>query len=217
MTLLPLAVSLVVVWWILQNVIPIADYLQTNFSEYLPDFLDARAFYVSVVLVAFLAFVMFMGMLTRYVLGRQFIGMWDMVFSKLPLLGWVYDTVKQVLAAFNTGKSAFKEVVMIPYPHEDSWAIAFLTNEAPQKFNERTGEVMIAVFMPTTPNPTSGFLMYIPKRLVKKTDLTVDQAFKLIISTGMLSLDEVKEGKDVLDKTTPTLSQVQKKEGEEDE
>ena len=70
--------------------------------------------------------------------------------------------------------------------------------------------------MPTTPNPTSGFLMYIPKRLVKKTELTVDQAFKLIISTGMLSLEEIKEGDDVIRAANPGLSSM-KKEGEDDE
>ncbi len=148
-------------------------------------------FYMSFLsLIVIFALILIIGALSRNLFGKQLISLSEQLLGNIPIVRWIYSTVKQVTEAFSTGQSAFKEVVLIRYPNPDSWAIAFLTSDAPDDFNEKTGEDLVAVFMPTTPNPTSGFLLYVRRKDIIKTDLCVDRAFKLIISVGMIKEDE---------------------------
>ena len=195
-TLLPLGLSLFVLFFLLKYLEPIAEQIISWSSGKVPAFFSSYPFVYMVLILALLAATVGIGVISKWVIGKQLIHIGDFVFGRIPIVGWFYETVKQVVAAFNTGKSAFKAVVLIPYPHDRVWALAFLTNDDPEQFDKCVGEDLVAVFMPTTPNPTSGFLMYVPRKDVKTTNLSVDQAFKLIISTGMLSLEEIKEGID---------------------
>ncbi len=178
-TTLPLAATALVIWWI-------DKFLRGFWPEQYRD-----EFYVSLVSLIFIVLVLLvMGAVSHNILGRQLLRLGDYLVTRIPIVGSVYGTVKQVTEAFNSGRSAFREVLLIRYPHEHSWAIAFLTNDAPRHFSELADDELLAVFMPTTPNPTSGFLMFVPKKDVKRTSLSVDEAFKLIISTGMVLTNE---------------------------
>lgn len=148
-------------------------------------------YYISFLsLLVLFMIILFIGVLSKNLLGKQMIGLSERLLSNIPIIRWIYSTVKQVTEAFSTGKSAFKEVVLIRYPNPNTWAVAFVTSDAPDEFLSVTEEQLVAVFMPTTPNPTSGFLLFVQRKDIVKTELSVDQAFKLIISIGMIKEEE---------------------------
>jgi len=150
--------------------------------------------YISIVsLIVLVFFIFVLGALSHSIFGRQMLALGDYFLNKIPIIRWVYSTVKQVTEAFSSGKSAFKEVVLIRYPHDKAWALAFLTADSNSFIDDPTGEDLVSVFMPTTPNPTSGFLIFVPKRDIVKTMFTVDQAFRLIISAGTIQKTELEE------------------------
>jgi len=115
----------------------------------------------------------------------------DAFLRHIPIFGSLYSTIKQVLQTIlsSEGKS-FRKVLLIEYPREGLWSIAFLTSEASAEINQTTGEEMIIVFIPTTPNPTSGFLIIVPKTKVNELALSVEEAFKVIVSLGTLKIDD---------------------------
>jgi uncharacterized membrane protein len=102
---------------------------------------------------------------------------------RIPLLNKIYGTVKQVNEAFTSNKSSFKGVVLVPYPHANSYSIGFVTSD---RTLPKTGEKLIGVFIPTTPNPTAGFLIFVPEPDVMKMDMSVAEGIKFIISLGAI-------------------------------
>lgn len=125
------------------------------------------------------------GRLARNYLGQQAIEWADHALLHIPLLNKIYGTVKQVNEAFSSNKSSFKQVVLVPFPHPGSHSIGFVTGE--QKSLSPAGETLISVFIPTTPNPTSGFLIMLPEKQITKLDMSVADGIKFIISLGALS------------------------------
>ncbi|MDR3048773.1 MAG: DUF502 domain-containing protein [Elusimicrobiota bacterium] len=138
------------------------------------------SFFISIALVCLLGF------LTNKVLGRNVIKFFEKAIEKIPMISTVYFSAKQFINFIFAGdnEKGFKQVVFVPYPYKGVYAAAFLTNEQTIK-----GENYICVFMPTTPNPSTGFLMMFKKEEVVYTDYTIDQAFQFIISVGVISLD----------------------------
>lgn len=122
------------------------------------------------------------GMLTESWLVNSFIGYFNLLMSKLPVIRNIYTTVSQVAQSTLGGYENFTDVVMVEYPRKGVYSLAFKTSES-----EIMGEdKYINVFLPTTPNPTSGFYLIVPADEVKKTELSPEQAFKLIISAGIV-------------------------------
>ena len=120
--------------------------------------------------------------------GRLYHRIVDATLSKIPGLNSIYNTVKQIIDTFATTQSnAFKEVVLIEYPQKDIYALAFLTSETKGEIAVRKNKKMINVFMPSTPNPTTGFLMFVPLSKCTKLSMSVDQAIKYIISAGLVT------------------------------
>jgi len=127
------------------------------------------------------------------VAGRNFLGEWvvdqfSRLMSKIPFIGSVYGSLRQVmLTLVDTKGDKFGRAVLIEYPKENSWTIGFVTTEKPpSEIREHFDEDMLCVFVPTTPNPTSGFFMFVPKSRAKPLDITVDQAFKVVVSLGLV-------------------------------
>ena len=115
-------------------------------------------------------------------------GWWPKIYSKIPGLNSIYSTVKQIIDTFATTQSnAFKEVVLIEYPQKDIFALAFLTSETKGEIASKKNKKMINVFMPSTPNPTTGFLMFVPLSKCIRLSMSVDQAIKYIISAGLVT------------------------------
>jgi uncharacterized membrane protein len=129
-----------------------------------------------------------LGRLTRYYIGRKLIQALDRVLLRIPLLNKIYSTVKQVNEAFtSTNKSSFKQVVLVQFPHPGAYSVGFLTGAAHKELQHKNGEKMLSVFVPTTPNPTSGFLLMAPESEIVKLEMSVADGIKFIISLGAVA------------------------------
>jgi len=130
--------------------------------------------------------VIVIGMVTTNVVGRRAVGYWDKFFLGMPLVRGIYNSTKQIVDAFLApDNSAFQQVVLVEYPRKGIYALGFLTSEVKGEVQKRTGSNLLAVFVPTTPNPTSGMLVFVPKDEVQKLDMPVDDGLKLIVSGGV--------------------------------
>ncbi len=140
------------------------------------------AFAVAVVMVSVV------GVLTRYYIGKKMIDWTDRLLMSVPLTNKIYGTIKQVNKAFTSGnKTAFKTVVLVEYPREGIYSLGFVTSESQDEFQIATGKDTVCVFIPTTPIPTAGFLIFVPRDKVTKLDVSVADGIKYIISLGAIS------------------------------
>ena len=137
------------------------------------------AFGLAVVLVSLV------GRLTRYYIGKKMVEMLDHVLRRVPLFNKIYLTIKQVNEAFTSNKSSFKQVVLIEFPRAGQRAVGFVTGEQDGAF-QQGAEKTISVFVPTTPNPTGGFLLLVPESEVTKLDMSVAEGIKFIVSLGAI-------------------------------
>lgn len=130
--------------------------------------------------------VVIIGMVTTNVVGRRAVGYWDRFFLGVPIARGIYNSTKQIVDAFLAqGNSAFQQVVLVEYPRKGMFALGFLTGEMKGEVTERTQSDLLTVFVPTTPNPTSGMLVLVPRDEVRRLDMPVDDGLKLIVSGGV--------------------------------
>ena len=140
-----------------------------------------------------LVFIIFslIGFLTTGLLGRIFSSFIEKILSKIPVLRNIYSGLKQLFETILSKKSnSFREVVLIEYPRKGIWAMGFLTGNTKGEVNRKTKNEMVNIFLPTTPNPTSGFLLFLPKKDIQRLSMTVEEGIKMIISAGMLTPSE---------------------------
>lgn len=127
------------------------------------------------------------GIVATNFLGQRLMRWSEAVLDRIPLVRSIYSATKQVMeTVFSTNSEAFRKVLLVEYPRQGLWSLAFQTGLASQEISERTGEEMLSIFIPTTPNPTSGFLMMVSKSSIKELSMSVDDALKLIISLGVM-------------------------------
>ncbi|HUF55369.1 MAG TPA: DUF502 domain-containing protein [Thermohalobaculum sp.] len=140
-------------------------------------------------LLIFLLATTFVGYLARKVFGRQLIRFGETLIDRMPIVRWIYNALKQIVETIlSQSASSFQQACLIEYPRRGAWAIAFVATETKGELLEKSGEErMISLFLPTTPNPTSGFLLFVPARDVHLLDMTVEEAAKLVISAGLVS------------------------------
>jgi uncharacterized membrane protein len=126
-----------------------------------------------------------LGFLSNYVLGKFFISTTERFLDKVPFLSTVYRSVKQIVETFGReNRAVFKAVVLIEYPRKDCWVLGFLTGDASSDTENVAGKKLSNVFVPTTPNPTSGFLLLLPRDEVHYLDMSVGDGMKMLISGG---------------------------------
>ncbi|MFS2317682.1 DUF502 domain-containing protein [Maricaulis sp. D1M11] len=126
--------------------------------------------------------------------GRQLISLWERIVDSVPLVRNVYGAIKQIVeTVFSGTQESFKEVVLIEYPMKGLFAVAFVSAEGRGPVKDKLGDDVIGVFVPTTPNPTSGFLLYVSRADTIAVDLSVEEAAKLIISFGLVTPDKLPE------------------------
>ncbi|MCB1049628.1 MAG: DUF502 domain-containing protein [Acidobacteria bacterium] len=146
--------------------------------------------FVSVLLV--ILFILLIGALANFYFGKRVLGMIDWAMMKLPIVRGIYGGTKQILDAFSIQKSnAFKTVVLIEYPKKDCWVLGFLTSNEDRTKN-LFGEHLSAVFVPSTPNPTTGFLLFLRAVDIRVVDISVEEAVKLIVSGGVVLPSEIR-------------------------
>ena len=138
-------------------------------------------------LVVTVAAVLAAGFLTTNYIGRFFLNLWDQLMYRIPLVNSIYRTVQQMVEAiWQEDKKAFQKVVMIEYPRRGIFSMGFLTGTAAPEASMRAAADMVNVFIPTTPNPTSGFLLLVPQEEVIPLDMPVEEGIKLIVSAGVV-------------------------------
>tara|TARA_Y100001960_G_scaffold333783_1_gene440944 strand:- start:4354 stop:5088 length:735 start_codon:yes stop_codon:yes gene_type:complete len=181
----------------MQSFIPI-EHIQTLTLRYESPMLEALIGEKQIpglgLLLGFVVIV-FVGMLAKNVIGKKLFGFWDKIFHKTPLIRSIYSSLKQITNTIsNTSSASFREVVLVEYPRKGCWVMAFVsgnTTVSVKKHLKEEGEDFVNVFVPTTPNPTSGFLIFVPRKSLKRLDMTVEQGLKLVISAGIVApIDE---------------------------
>jgi uncharacterized membrane protein len=130
------------------------------------------------------------GVLAANFVGRAFVGGWEMILNRIPVVRSIYSVAKNFAElVFSDSSQSFKSVLLIEYPRKGIYSLAFQTSTQMGEVQGRTGEEIVCCFVPTTPNPTSGFLIIAPKKDVTVLDMDVDEALKMIISLGVVVPD----------------------------
>jgi uncharacterized membrane protein len=141
-----------------------------------------------IALVATLAFVLLVGVLARWVIGQRLLRMFEAVVARIPLAKTIYGSARQLIDLLQSKPDGTQRVVLIDFPHRDMKSVGFVTRILK---DERTGADLAAVYVPTTPNPTSGYLEIVPVAQLTPTEWTVDEAMSFIISGGAVSPEKV--------------------------
>mgnify|MGYP001582105769 CR=1 FL=1 len=139
-------------------------------------------------IITLILFVLVIGIISTNYFGNRIVRFWDEIMHKLPLVRGVYSTVKQVMQTFSV-KHSFRGVALVEYPREGCYSIGFVTGDVAGGAVGLIGDYQ-TVFVPTTPNPTAGFLLILPESEVRHLDMSVEQGMKFIISLGLVSLGE---------------------------
>jgi uncharacterized membrane protein len=135
-----------------------------------------------------LAILLLTGVITANFFGARVILLWESVLGRIPFVKSIYSSVKQVSdTLLSESGTAFRKALLVEYPYPGSWTIAFLTGAPAAEIAEDLPGEHVSVYVPTTPNPTSGFFLMLPKSRVHELDMTVDQALKYIISMGVVA------------------------------
>ena len=142
-------------------------------------------------LITVFIFFAIIGFLTTGLFGRIFSSLVEKILSKIPVLRNIYSGLKQLFETILSKRSnSFREVILLEYPRKGIWAMGFLTGDTEGEVQRLTKNSMINIFLPTTPNPTSGFLLFVPAKDVLRLSMSVEEAIKMIISAGILTPSE---------------------------
>jgi len=152
-----------------------------NPDPYLPYNIPGLEILISLFLITFV------GWLSLTFIGRRFVMFFESVLNRIPILRTIYSSAEQLMENFSQDKKNKKSVVLVQYPRQGIWAVGFATKENTGKIKNAIGEDSINVFVPTTPNPTSGFLLMFPKKDVIFLDLTFEEASKFVVSAGSIN------------------------------
>lgn len=146
-------------------------------------------------LILAIAVLLLTGMLAANLFGRKLVAFWESLVNRIPLVRSIYISVKQVSETLLSDSSkSFRKAVAVEYPRRGILSLGFLTGRALRTVDQKTKEPLMSVFIPTTPNPTSGFIIMVPEAEIHDLDITVEEAFKYIISLGVISNGNDGEG-----------------------
>jgi len=192
LVILPIFITGYVIWLLIKAMDVFLKYIP---QKYLPEtYLNIYIPGLGLILVVILILVV--GVLTRNIAGRRVLQFWDNLVDRIPLARIIYSSVKQLLQAFFFQNSdAFQRVALVEYPRRGIYVLGFITGESKGEAQEKINKKMINVFIPTTPNPTSGFYILVPEEDLTMLDMSVEDAFKLLISGGLVSPDELKRAR----------------------
>jgi len=151
---------------------------EINPNHYLPYNIPGLEIIISILIITVI------GGLSLSFIGKKLLNLFNNVLKKIPILRTIYSAIGQMTETFTKSDSNKKNVVLIEYPRKGTWAVGFATKENTGEITKKTNRKLINVFVPTTPNPTSGFLLMFPKEEVIYLDLTFEEASKFIVSAG---------------------------------
>ncbi len=186
---IPLGLSVVVIKFFLElinNIVP---------TQYLPEVLfDLDNAIPGSGIVWVILIMLITGALVNNFIGRKLIQLWEKLLNKIPGFRGIYSALKQLSdTVLSPSGESFKKALLVEYPRKGMWTIAFQTGNYGGEVAKKIGQEMINIYVPTTPNPTSGFFIMLAKEDVIELDMNVDEAFKLIISTGVVTPTQTKD------------------------
>ena len=178
----PLGISITVIKFFLElinNIIP-KQYLPEslfNFNTAIPG--SGILWVILIIIIT--------GVLVSNLIGRKLVNLWERFLNKIPGFRGIYNAFKEIsVTVLSSSSKSFRKTLLVEYPRRDMWTIAFQTGNYNEEVIDIIGEESINIYVPTTPNPTSGFFIIVPKKDIIVLDISVDEAFKLIISTGTI-------------------------------
>ena len=151
---------------------------EVNPNNYLPFSIPGLEIIISIIIITLI------GWLSLSFLGKRLVNLVDSIFTKIPFLRTIYSAIGQMTQTFAKQKDSKKSVVLVEYPRKGSWAVGFATKDNTGEINSKVNKNLVNVFVPTTPNPTSGFLLMFPKDEVVYLDMSFEEASKFIVSAG---------------------------------
>ena len=149
-----------------------------NPNSYLPIDIPGIEILITIILITFI------GGLSLSFLGKKFLEIFNSVLKKIPILRTIYSAVGQLTESFTKSEGTKKSVVILEYPRKGIWVVGFATKENTGEISKKTNEELINIFVPTTPNPTSGFLLMLPKKDIIYLDMSFEEASRFIVSAG---------------------------------
>ena len=181
-------VPLVITGWVLSTIVSALD----QSLRLLPETIHPQALFGFAIpgtgAVLTLLMILLTGLLATNFIGQKLVHWWEKLLARIPVVNSVYNSVKQVSdTLFSPNGNAFRKAVLVRYPHQNSWTIAFLTGQPGGDVVNHLDGQHVSVYVPTTPNPTSGFFLMMPAKDVVDLDMTVDEALKYIISMGVVA------------------------------
>ena len=180
--LIPIGITLYLTLFFIrisENILP----REINPNNYLPFNIPG----VEILIALF--FITLIGWLSLSFLGKKFFELLNNILKKIPILRTIYSAIGQMTESFTKADNKQKSVVLLEYPRKGVWAVGFATKENQGVIKEKVNQELINVFVPTTPNPTSGFLLMVPKNDLIYLDVTFEQASKFIVSAGTTNID----------------------------
>lgn len=211
----PIGVTVALVWWLVnyvdQVVIPlIPDAL--NPDVYFKESFGIEGGIPGLGLIIVVVTLTLVGALAAGILGRWLLGLSESILNRMPVVRSLYSAVKQLLETIVRDQSqTFNNAVLVQYPRPGVWAVAFVTTETKGELKRRLGGGYVNVFLPTTPNPTSGFLLFVPREEVIELDMSVEEAVKMVISAGIVTPDEHLSGAERILAGKMTHSQLEER------
>ena len=180
--LIPIGITLYLTLFIIKisgNLIP----KEINPNNYLPFDIPGVEIIIALILITFI------GWVSLSFIGKRFFELVNNIFKKIPILRTIYSAIGQMTESFTKTDNKQKSVVLLEYPRKGVWAVGFATKENQGLIKNNVNEELINVFVPTTPNPTSGFLLMVPKKDLIYLDVSFEQASKFIVSAGTTNID----------------------------
>ena len=180
---IPLGLSIVVIQFFLELINDLVP------PQYLPETLfDLEGKIPGSGIILVILIIIITGILVNNFIGRKLVDLWERLLHKIPGFRGIYNALKQLSdTVLSPNNESFKKAVLVQYPRKGMWTIAFQTGDYHGEVEEKIGQTIINIYVPTTPNPTSGFFIMMPKDEVIELEMSVDEAFKLIISTGVVT------------------------------
>lgn len=183
LTLLPIYITYLLLRFII-GIAPNIPYLRT-----IPFFINNEILADIIEFLGALVVIFFIGFVVSNVVGKRLFALFESFMEKVPLINTIYTSTRQIMKTLTMpGKGNFKQVVLIEYPRKGIWTLAFVTAYS----KSESGEQYVHVFLPTTPNPTSGFMLFIKEKDIQSSGLSIEEGLKTIISGGMISSDKNK-------------------------
>lgn len=186
--LIPLVLTVYIIWKLFYAIDGLLRGVVTNVLERFGIPISSLGLgFISVILLILLT-----GLIAKNYFGRKLIQLGELIFARIPLINRIYRAIQQISNAFfSERREVFKKAVLIEYPRKGVYSLAFLTQDTKGEVQDRLNQDMVSVFLPTTPNPTSGFLLFVPKRDVIEMNMSIEEALKLVISGGVIAPENV--------------------------